>query len=126
MIVEDRFEAVIRWARTTDLAEVSYRRGESGVDFRIEGAPPAPPPMPACALTPARSSTVGIYRAAALGLSGRLEEGRQVREGEPLGQIEAGGRTEPVKAPSSGKLVAVLIEDGKPVEYGQTLFFVQS
>ena len=120
---DEEVQEVIRWARTTDLAEVAYQEGAARVEFRLENAPP--PPIPPCPLTPARSPAVGIYRAAALGKAGRLETGQPVREGEPMGHIETGGRPEPVTAPASGKISLVLIEDGKPAEYGQTLFFVQ-
>ena len=122
---QDALKEMIRWARSTDLAEVSYKRDGEGLEFRLEGAPPAPPPMPSCSLVPGRSPTVGIFRASALGSSAKLEVGRQVAQGEPLGQIEVGKAAEPVKAPAAGKLVLVLIEDGKPVQYGQALFFVQ-
>ncbi|HAH05526.1 MAG TPA: hypothetical protein DCM05_03215 [Elusimicrobia bacterium] len=122
---QDKVKDVIRWARGTDLAEVAYQRDGENVEFRLEGAPPALPPMPACSLIPGRSPTVGLFRASALGSAAKLEQGRQVSEGELLGHVEIGVKNEPVKAPASGKLVSVLIEDGHPVQYGQALFFVQ-
>jgi len=120
---DEDLKEVIRWARTTDLAEVAYREGDSRIEFRLENSPA--PPMPECPFLAGRSPAVGVYRASALGSAGRLEKGRQVREGEALGHIETGGVPEPVTAPASGKLALVLVEDGKPVEYGQTLFFVR-
>lgn len=122
---QDKVKDVIRWARGTDLAEVAYQREGERVEFRLEGAPPALPPMPACSLVPGRSPTVGLFRASALGSAAKLEQGRQVSEGELLGHVETGGRSEPVKSPAAGKVVSVSVEDGKPVQYGQALFFVQ-
>jgi hypothetical protein len=122
---QDALKEMIRWARGTDLAEVSYKRDGESLEFCLEGVLPAPPPMPSCSLVPGRSPTVGIFRACALGSPAKLEVGRQVAQDELLGQIEIGKAVEPVKAPAAGKLVSVLIEDGKPVQYGQALFFIQ-
>ncbi|MFA6030391.1 MAG: biotin/lipoyl-containing protein [Elusimicrobiota bacterium] len=118
-------EDVLRWARGTDLAEVEFRRDGDGLGFRLEGAALNPPPLPSCSLVPVRSPGVGLYRAGALGKAGAVLEGRAVAEGESLGQVEALGKAEPVKAPCAGKLVSPQVEDGKPVQYGQALFFIE-
>ena len=119
-------QQVMDWMRTTDLAEVSYRRGEEGVGFRLDTAPPAAPAsFPACSLVPVVSPEVGIYRAGPAGSAGRVEKGAVVAEGAALGLIEVGTRKAALKAPAAGRVVSALIEDGKPVEYGQPLFFIK-
>jgi biotin carboxyl carrier protein len=117
-------ESVVRWAKGTDLAEISYKRGGHGVEFRLEGAP-IRSALPSCSMLPVCSPSVGIYRASREGSAASFEKGRRVGAGEPLGLIEVGARSECVRAPASGRLAAVLIEDGKPVEYGQALFFIE-
>lgn len=119
-------KAVIDWMRTTDLAELSYRRGEDAVQLRLEEAGPAPDAgFPPCALVPVTSPEVGIFRSSDIGKPLGVEKGKPVKEGDVLGLIETGTSKHKVKAAAAGRLVSVLIEDGKAVEYGQPLFFVR-
>ncbi|MFA6092297.1 MAG: biotin/lipoyl-containing protein [Elusimicrobiota bacterium] len=125
MSADALFEKVLRWARGTDLLDVSYRRGGQGVGFRLEGAALSPAPMPSCSLVPVRSPGVGLYRPSAKGFAGKACEGRSVKEGDPLGFIETGASQEPIAAPCSGSIVSCSIEDGAAAEYGQALFFIR-
>ncbi|HLV80443.1 MAG TPA: biotin/lipoyl-containing protein [Chthonomonadaceae bacterium] len=52
--------------------------------------------------------------------------GAQVTEGQVVGVIEAMRLINDVTAPATGTVLDVLVEDGLPVEYGQTLFLLQS
>jgi acetyl-CoA carboxylase biotin carboxyl carrier protein len=51
--------------------------------------------------------------------------GAHVREGQVIGAIAAVNLVIEVTSPANGVISDVLIEDGLPVEYGQTLFLIQ-
>ncbi len=51
--------------------------------------------------------------------------GSSVKEGQVVGVIEAMKILNEVRAPQSGTIAEVLIEEGLPAEYGQPLFIVQ-
>jgi acetyl-CoA carboxylase biotin carboxyl carrier protein len=52
--------------------------------------------------------------------------GAKVREGQKIGLIEAMKLVNDVTAPADGTITDVFIEDGLPVEYGQTLFALRT
>ena len=52
--------------------------------------------------------------------------GAQVEEGQVVGVIEAMRLINDVTAPVTGSVIDVLVEDGLPVEYGQTLFLLRA
>lgn len=53
------------------------------------------------------------------------KEGDTVGEGDTLLLIEAMKVFNPISAPKSGKVVKILVRDGMPVEYGETLVIVE-
>ncbi|MBI2361852.1 MAG: hypothetical protein HYV15_00495 [Elusimicrobia bacterium] len=57
--------------------------------------------------------------------SPKAQAGDEVSAGTLLGLIDTGLAKVEVKSPSAGKLLAGAAEDGKPVEFGQPLFFIQ-
>jgi acetyl-CoA carboxylase biotin carboxyl carrier protein len=50
--------------------------------------------------------------------------GDQVSEGQTLLLVEAMKTFNPVKAPRAGKVTAILVETGAPVEYGEPLIII--
>ncbi len=50
--------------------------------------------------------------------------GQQVKAGDTLGIIEAMKMFNPIEADASGTVVAVLVENGQPVEFDQPLFVI--
>ena len=120
------FQDVIQWLKTTDLAEVSYRRAEDRFRFRVDDAPVVPESaLSGCSLVPVISPEVGLFRASELGRPRKADKDADVSEGDELGVIEAGRKKHKVKAAASGRIAAIRIEDGQPVEYGQPLFFIR-
>jgi len=117
---------VLAWVRTTDLVEVRWRRGAASVEFRLEEAPQVPPAsFPATTLVPVVSPGVGVFRWSAPGKPRLAEEGKDVAAGDILGILDTGGKALEVPAPQAGRLVKLLIEDGKPAEFGQPLFVLR-
>lgn len=117
--------SITAWMKKTDLTELLYRKNGESVEIRTEDALLVSN-MPSSSLSPALSPAVGIYRAALPGKSQAELEGRKVQENELLGYIEMPGARKQVNSPCAGTVRVVCIEDGKAVEYGQPLFFIEA
>lgn len=66
-----------------------------------------------------------FYRAAAPGATPFVDIGSQVAAGDTLCIIEAMKMLNEIESDKSGKVVAILKENGQPVEYGEPLFVIQ-
>ncbi|MBA3904658.1 MAG: acetyl-CoA carboxylase biotin carboxyl carrier protein subunit, partial [Rhodocyclaceae bacterium] len=53
-----------------------------------------------------------------------VEVGQSVTAGETLCIIEAMKLMNEIEADASGTIKAILVENGQPVEYGQTMFII--
>ena len=83
-------------------------------------AEPAPPPVESGKLV--TSPMVGtFYRAPAPDSPSYVEVGQQVNEGDTIGIVEAMKMMNQIESEFSGVVEAILVEDGKPVEFGQPL-----
>lgn len=96
-------------------------------------------PSPAAAATPAtvaaqvlpeghvvKSPMVGtFYRSSSPGSNPFVEVGQTVKEGETLCIIEAMKLLNEIESDKSGVIKAVLVENGQPVEYGESLFVIE-
>lgn len=51
--------------------------------------------------------------------------GNKVKEGQHLGSIQSLNILNEVESPIAGRIVALLIEDGQPVEFGQPLLIIE-
>jgi acetyl-CoA carboxylase biotin carboxyl carrier protein len=119
---------------------------KKGADPVVSSAPAyyAPQPAPAAAAPAApaapasnggeakptgraiKSPTVGtFYSAASPEASPYIEVGSVVTEETVVGIIEAMKVMNEIKAETSGTVVEILVENGKPVQYGQPLFRLQ-
>jgi acetyl-CoA carboxylase biotin carboxyl carrier protein len=67
-----------------------------------------------------------FYRAASPDSEPFVEEGTQVRKGQPLCLIEAMKMMNEIEAEIGGKLVKIICENGQPVEYGQPLMIIEA
>ena len=75
---------------------------------------------------PVASPMVGtFYRAAQPGTPPFVEVGDEVKEGQTLCIIEAMKLLNEIESDKSGKIKAILIENGQPVEFGQALFVIE-
>lgn len=108
-------------------AEVS----ETGVQRTHASAPP-PGEQPETAAAPEHvsgvtvvSPVVGVFHNGGM-LDPRemVRVGDRVREGQLLAAIEAMKVPNELRAPTSGMVTHLLVEDGSAVEYGQTLFVI--
>lgn len=96
-------------------------------------AAPAAVAAPAAAAAPARNPAnvvsapmVGTcYMSPAPGARPFVEVGATVKEGQTILIIEAMKTMNQIPAPRSGKVTEVLVEDGRPVEYGEALVVIE-
>jgi acetyl-CoA carboxylase biotin carboxyl carrier protein len=73
-----------------------------------------------------KSPMVGTaYRSPQPGAPPFVEIGKRVSAGDPVLIIEAMKTMNQIPAPKSGTIVAILVEDGQPVEYGEPLMVVE-
>lgn len=129
----------------TGLTEIEVEKGE--VRLRVSraasmavAAPAVPAPAPAPAATPAPadaaptteltgavpSPMVGTaYLAASPGADAFVKVGDTVSEGQTLMIVEAMKTMNPISSPRSGRVKAVLVQDGQPVEFGEALLTLE-
>lgn len=96
----------------------------------VTTAAPAPAPSAAAETNSApyleiRAPMVGtFYRAPAPDAAAYVKEGDQVSPGKVLCIIEAMKLMNEIEAEVSGRIVKIMVENGRPVEYNQTLFLI--
>ncbi len=137
----------------TDLSEIEVQKGDLRIRVArtmtaatVTVAAPAPvvaPPPAVAAVSVAvpaapsaadaashpgavASPMVGTaYRRASPDAKAFVEIGSQVKQGEKVLLVEAMKTFNEIVAPRSGTVTAILVEDGQPVEYGQTLLVIE-
>ena len=76
--------------------------------------------------TPVTSPMVGtVYMAPSPESPHFVKTGDSVKEGDTLLIIEAMKVMNPIKAPRAGRVGVILVEDAKPVEFGDTLLIIE-
>jgi acetyl-CoA carboxylase biotin carboxyl carrier protein len=146
-----KVKKLIELLEQSDIAEIEIREGEEAVRIsrNYPGASGAPqyihvaPPQAAAApkaSAPAddapgndlpaghvvESPMVGtFYRAPSPGSSPFVEVGQQVKVGDTLCIIEAMKMLNQIESDAEGTVVAILVENGQPVEYGEPLIVIQ-
>jgi acetyl-CoA carboxylase biotin carboxyl carrier protein len=131
-----------------DLTEIEVQDGDRRIAVKRQPAAAAPPPSPplaqaAAAAAPtvtapaaevAPASSAGAIKSPMVGtvyLSGEpgappfASPGRRVGEGDTLVIIEAMKVMNPIVAPRSGTIAAILVQDGQPVEFDQPLLILE-
>ncbi|MGB2579784.1 biotin carboxyl carrier protein [Elusimicrobium simillimum] len=116
---------ITTWLKETDIVEFVYKKDGQNIEIKTIEAPAAGTNFE-CNLTPVTSPAVGIYHRTIKGKAKVIAEGQKVAEGDILGTIEMPSKNHDVLAPVSGVLRVISIEEGKPVHYGQPLFFIES
>lgn len=146
-----KIKKLIEMLEESDLAEIEIKEGEESLrisrNSQITAAPAAyaapPPPLPAAAPAAApakadagtesslpdghviKSPMVGtFYRASSPGAKPFVEVGQSVGTGDTLCIIEAMKMLNQIESDKSGSIVAILVENGQPIEYNQPLFVI--
>jgi acetyl-CoA carboxylase biotin carboxyl carrier protein len=139
----------------TDIVEVEVERGGTRVRVRRDGgahsAPVAGFPPPTAVLPPpvvtappaaggakaeaelpenvtlVKAPLVGrFYRSPGPDAAAFVEVGDRVRKGQVLCIIEAMKLMNQIEAEQAGLVRAILVEDGRPVEFGEPLFEIET
>jgi len=86
---------------------------------------PAPAPAADAKYVPIKAPMIGtFYRSAGPGKPPFVNVGDTIEKGKPICIIEAMKLFNEIESDVSGKIVKVLVDDAKPVEYDQPLFLV--
>ena len=134
----------------TDLTEIEVEKGDLRVrvarsittTVQVPAAAPLPaaaaPAPAAAAATPVESKPTAAHPGAVtspmVGTAYRrpspeakpfVEIGSMVKQGDRVLLVEAMKTFNDIVAPRSGKVTAILVEDGQPVEYGEPLLVIE-
>jgi len=110
-------------------ARIRVSRG-GGVAAPATPAPPTPAPAPAATQPAASGPPAGavpspmvgtVYLAPEPGRPNFVKVGQSVKEGDTLFIVEAMKTMNAIPAPRSGTVKEICVENGAPVEFGQTL-----
>ncbi|MEW5421988.1 acetyl-CoA carboxylase biotin carboxyl carrier protein [Amorphus sp. 3PC139-8] len=147
-IDQELIRALATLLHETDLTELEVE--QEGLRVRVSrSAPAAPVHVASHAAAPAPSASeptsaapraveqvnessmvkspmVGTaYVAPEPGARAYVEVGDEVREGQTVMIVEAMKTMNQIPAPRSGKITAIYVEDGQPVEYGEPLVAIE-
>ena len=111
-------------------AAASDAKGQRKIQGKVTAPTVDQPPPGSIELQPnqklVESPMVGtFYRAASPDADPFVEEGTNVRKGQPLCIIEAMKMMNEIEADIAGRVVSILVENGNPVEYGQPLMILE-
>jgi len=145
-----KVKKLIELLEESGIAEIEIHEGEESVRISRAtttvpvalAAPVAAAPAPVAAIAPVaaaaadteekieghvvNSPMVGsFYRAPSPGANSFVEVGSSVSVGDTLCIIEAMKLLNQIEADKSGKIKAILVENGQPVEYNQPLFIIE-
>ena len=125
---EDWHIRVAKGASVSAVAPGAPAAAPDVVTTQLDGAAAAIADAAALASHPGAvtSPMVGVaHRSKDAGSAPFVTEGDAVREGDTLLLIEAMKVFNPIHAPRSGKVVRILVENGTPVEFGETLLVIE-
>ncbi len=150
-----KIKKLIELLEESGIAELEIREGEESVRIARGGSAPVHAPTPAPAAPPAPAAGTGTpaatepaepadtsgglpsghvvespmvgtyYSASAPGSPPFVEVGQEVKPGDTICIIEAMKILNQIEAEVSGKVKAILVENGSPVEFGQPLMVIE-
>ena len=88
-------------------------------------APVAPPPTPRTDHTVTAPMVGTFYSSATPGAKSFVEIGSEVNVGDTLCIIEAMKMMNQIESDKTGRVTAILVKNGEPVEFGQPLFIIE-
>lgn len=137
----DQLADLIKLLDESDIGEVVFEEGDTKVTLRKHGGPvvesktaaPATQPVVESAPSSAPEGTVEVkspmvgtfYRASSPDAPPYVEQGDTIEVGQTLCMLEAMKLFNEINAEISGKVVNIMVENAQPVEYGQTLFWIE-
>lgn len=147
-----KIKKLIELLHDTDVAEIEISEGEESVRITrgstnrvVVQSPQMSEPQPMVTTQPptqtvtedsstatsapaghqVKSPMVGtFYRSPSPDAAAFIEVGSEVKQGDTLCIVEAMKMMNPIEADASGKVLAILVEDGDPVEFDQPLVVI--
>ena len=127
---------IIRAIKGTDITEIEIERSGERIKIKRGGGPldvkAAPPTAIPKSVTEDRelvavtSPLVGtFYRSSSLDSPPFVEVGQEVHKGDVLCMVESMKLMNEIESDMDGIIVSIVVENGQPVEYGQTLFLLE-
>ncbi len=129
---------IIRAIKGTDITEIEIERSGERIKIKrgisgpvdVKAVPPPPPPREGAAedreLAAVTSPLVGtFYRSFSLDSPPYVEVGQEVHKGDVLCLVESMKLRNEIESDVDGVVVSIVVENGQPVEYGQTLFLLE-
>jgi acetyl-CoA carboxylase biotin carboxyl carrier protein len=146
MNLRKKIREMVAIMRDEDLAEIEVRRWFTSVRVRRHGLEESLPARQAPSaetsgsgegeeveakppknLVPIKSPMVGtFYRAPAPDADPYVEENSSITVGQTVCVVEAMKLMNEIESEVEGRIARILVENAQPVEYGQTLFLVES
>lgn len=142
-----KVKKLIELLEESGIAELEIKEGEESVRLcRYSAAAPVAAPVfapaaaqPIVAPAPVVETTEALmdghtidspmvgtfYRSPTPGATAFVEIGSKVNVGDNLCIIEAMKMMNQIESDKAGKVVAILVEEGQPVEFGQQLFIIE-
>lgn len=145
-----KVKKLIELLEESGIAEIEIREGEESVRISryptaaaqaplahyapppaaaIAAAPPAAAAPAAAAAPPDHTVTAPMvgtyYSSSAPGAKPFVDIGSEVNAGDTLCIIEAMKMMNQIESDKSGRVTAVLVKNGEPVEFGQPLFIIE-
>jgi biotin carboxyl carrier protein len=117
--IAERVRPLARAFRDGELARLSVREGDFEVEFKRAPQRAAAERVAAPATDPA--DVVGVVRF----LRPPVVEGAFIEDDRDLAFVETLGIRNGVRSLGPGRIAAVYVSDGQPVEYGQPLFAIE-
>jgi biotin carboxyl carrier protein len=125
---------LLDFASTAGLTELVWEKGDRRVSFKRAAVPAPATPAPK-ATVPVKpegprvhkvlSPMVGTFLRGGKDRPPLVLEGMEVSPGQRLGVVEAMQIPKDVVSDVAGRIVKILVENGKPVEYGQPIFDIE-
>lgn len=119
----------VRLSRQSSVAPIQVQApvSQTLAEAPAPAAAPVEPPAPVAAATGnVPSPMVGTaYHSPAPGADPFVKVGDSVKQGETVIIVEAMKTMNQIPAPKSGKVTAILVEDGQPVEFGEQLLMIE-
>ncbi len=134
----DRIKELIATVEESSIAEITIEEGDTRITVRKSGEPAEETATAAVAAPPqaaeedagdlfvVKSPMVGtFYRAASPTSDAFVEIGDEVTEGQTLCILEAMKLMNEVTSEVAGVVRSILVDNAKPVEYGQSLLYIE-
>ena len=129
--IASRIRPLAEAFHATELTRLSVTEEGFELELRRAARPAAgfaPLALPA-AVAETRAAKPDVISADVVGvvrlLRPQIAEGQQVGSDRDLAFVEALGIRNPVRSRGAGRVAAVFVTDGQPVEYGQPLFALE-